>query len=238
MSGGGSGGIEKGVASHLLPLARLTRSGRKRARASVGAVTALALVTGVAGCGLRGLAHDQLYGSADAGRLPDGAGPAEEAGGPGDAGGSRDGAIDVTPEVGPEDGGQDGGALLCHVDSCAADQLCDVLSGACLPQTATGMLSGAITDACNHTVVETKIGIAGRRQCSAAQKGAYYFSQLPLGKLTLTAAAPGYDLFVAEVTIVPGGNVLNVALVRTSPVGCADPQPTAVMCTCTESGCP
>jgi hypothetical protein len=123
------------------------------------------------------------------------------------------------------------------VDSCAADQFCDDVSGRCILRTGTGMLSGAVTDACNHTVVDAKIGIAGRRQCSAALKGSYFFSGLPLGKLTVTAAAPGYDLFVAVVTIVPGGNALDVPLVRTSPVGCADPKPSPAVCTCVESGC-
>jgi hypothetical protein len=232
------------------------------------AAVAVASLTGTAGCDLRGLAHDQLYGSPDAGPMPDLAGPDDQADArpPGDAspadisdseiasadaadgsdtatpdaaGGDMDGSgADLAADAAGEAGDTSGDTLApCTVDSCAADQFCEDVSGRCILRTGTGMLSGAVTDACNHTVVDAKIGIAGRRQCSAAQKGSYFFSELPLGKLTVTAAAPGYDLFVGVVTIVPGGNVMEVPLVRTSPVGCADPKPAPVVCTCVENGC-
>jgi hypothetical protein len=204
----------------------------------------VALLTCVTGCRLRGLAHDQLYGPADAGHVLDVAGPDDRAdaraGDDTSADDAPDASDDGAPDLATDVAGEaaDSSPPPCAVDSCGDDQFCDDLSGRCIPRAGTGMLSGAVFDACNHTVVDTKIGIAGRRQCSAAQKGAYYFSGLPLGKLTVTAAAPGYDLFVAVVTIVPGGNVMDVPLARSSPVGCADPKPAAVLCSCVESGCP
>lgn len=241
------------MACHCSALTRMTR----RADGAVLALALAAVLTGAAGCGLRGLAHDQLYGSPDAGGMtdvtgPDDQGDASTAGDASPADASVDAPADgntdtvATPDAADAGGadlpgdtaGEAGDASLpCTADSCATDQFCDDVSGACIPRTGTGMLSGAVVDACNHSVVDSKIGIAGRHQCSAAQKGAYYFSGLPLGKLTLTVAAPGYDLFVGAVTIVPGGNVMEVPLVRSSPVGCSDPKPAPVVCTCVESGC-
>lgn len=243
------------MASDRPALTRMTKAGVAAVVAAV-----VTVVTGAAGCDLRGLAHDQLYGSPDAGGMSDVAGPDDRADaaidgdtGPADTADALNGrdADGSDMEEGDADAPDADGADLaadaageagdtsppCTVEACAADQFCDDLSGRCVLRTGTGMLSGAVIDACNRTVVDTKIGIAGRRQCSAAQKGSYFFSGLPLGKLTVTAAAPGYDLFVAVVTIVPGGNVLEVPLVRTSPVGCGDPKPSPAVCTCVESGC-
>jgi len=99
------------------------------------------------------------------------------------------------------------------------------------------MISGAVYDSCLRTPVNAKVGIAGHHGCAAVGKGAYFFSNIPLGRLTVTAAATGYRLFVQEVTIVPGGNTLPIALERSEPLTCADPAPAAVACSCTEPTC-
>src|SRR4051794_23684668 len=66
LSGRGRGGIGEDVASLHPALTRRTR----RTDAAVLLAAVVAVVTSAAGCGLRGLAHDQLYGSPDAGRMP------------------------------------------------------------------------------------------------------------------------------------------------------------------------
>ena len=225
-----------------------------------------------AGCNLKGLAHDQLYGSTDA-AIEQPAGPgidAEDANGDGneDAGAdvgapdstspdaaqdapTADAAVEVgqgdaadgatsdviaPPDAGP-DGGGDAPPVACTPATCPADQFCDDLSGVCLPRDGTGMISGAVIDACHQTAVNAKVGIAGHRACSAAGKGSFFFPGIPLGRLTVTAAAAGYELFIQEVTIVPGGNTLNIPLVRSLPVTCADPAPPAAACSCPEPTC-
>ncbi|HEY8923656.1 MAG TPA: carboxypeptidase-like regulatory domain-containing protein, partial [Polyangia bacterium] len=222
----------------------------------------------------KGLAHDQLYGSADAAvERPAGLGndadaspedatldldqpdsispdasedlssrdaPAADTSVDGEIG-ERDAVDDTVPDaLSPADGAPDGGdapPAPCTPASCPSDQFCDDLSGACLPRQGTGMISGAVYDSCLHVPVNAKVGIAGQHACAASGKGSYFFSQIPLGRLTVTAAAPGYQLFTKEVTIVPGGNSLNIALDRSAPITCADPAPAAVACACSEPGC-
>ena len=83
------------------------------------------------------------------------------------------------------------------------------------------MLSGVVVDACSGTGLDARIGIAGRRLCSAADKGSYFFSALPLGRLKLAAVKDGYELYGATVEIVPGGVIHDIVLVRAG--GCAEP---------------
>jgi hypothetical protein len=235
---------------------------------------AVAFAAVAAGCDLKGLAHDQLYGpedaaverpmgpggdadlgpddaSADLGEsdapLPDAPDDVPGADAPGadaevDAGGAeRDAVEDAAPDApGPPDAGADSRDVPpapCTPASCPSTQFCDDISGTCLPREGTGMISGAVYDACLHTPVNAKVGIAGQHACAASGKGSYYFANIPLGRLTLTAAAAGYQLFIEEVTIVPGGNTLNIALDRSAPVTCADPAPPAPACTCPEPTC-
>jgi len=238
--------------------------------ASWGAVSLAA--TG--GCSLKGLAHDQLYGSADAAierpgepgsdadlspedtgfdlgepdavspDAPDGGSSTDAMGADAevDAGpGERDAVDDTAPDaLSPPDAPPDEAdapPLACTPTSCPSDQFCDDITGACLPRQGTGMISGAVYDACLHTPVNAKVGIAGHHACAASGKGSYFFSNIPLGRLTVTAAAAGYQLFIQEVTIVPGGNTLNIALDRSAPITCADPAPGPAACTCPEPGC-
>jgi hypothetical protein len=209
----------------------------------------LALVA--TGCGLKGLAHDQLYGSADAAieqpvdlAAPDAPSPDTSDDAPAadaevDAeAGPSDVAEDATPDVTENpDAPADAPPAACTPALCPADQFCDDISGACLPRAGTGMISGAVYDSCNRAPINAKVGIAGQHACAASGKGAYYFSNIPLGRLTVTAAASGYQLFIQEVTVVPGGNTLNIALERSAPVTCADPAPAAVACSCPEPTC-
>jgi len=204
------------------------------------------LALAAAGCGLKGLAHDQLYGSADAAieqpidlgapDVPSADGPAADAeAGPSDA--TEDATADATGDPDAAGDPADVPPAVCTPAGCPSDQFCDDISGACLPRAGTGMISGAVYDSCNHTPVNAKVGIAGHHACAAAGKGAYFFSNIPLGRLTVTAAADGYQLFIQEVTIVPGGNTLNLALERAAPVTCADPTPAAAACSCPEPTC-
>jgi len=248
---------------------RFTRMGR--ILSFCGAVSLAALA---AGCDLKGLAHDQLYGQADAAierpvepgsdadpiaedgssdlgapdsTSPDATDDVSSADAPGadaavDAGGGeRDAIEDTVPDALPPPDAMTDVADVppapCTPASCPSTEFCDDISGACLPREGTGMISGAVYDACLHVPVNAKVGIAGHHACAASGKGSYYFSNIPLGRLTLTAAAPGYQLFIQEVTIVPGGNTLNIALDRSAPATCADPAPPAPACTCPEPTC-
>lgn len=289
LSGPGPGGIPS-----VVPQDRSARAARWLAL-----VGGLAMAAGSgSGCGLKGLAHDQLYGTPDAAidKMGGGGGggggsevgPAEmppEAGAteasPGDvetdadAGsgtdvmpdadasqggdtaldaapdGGADGTSDVVPDgadVVPDgaapDGaaldsgdGDDGAPVKCTAASCSSDQFCDDLGGQCLPRVGTGMISGAAYDACRHTSVNAKVGIAGRHACTSDGKGGFYFTGIPLGRLTLAAAAGGYELFVKEVTIVPGGNTLEIPLIRAAPTTCDDAPPTPTACSCLDPTC-
>jgi hypothetical protein len=186
-----------------------------RAGAWIGAAATVWALAG-AGCGLRQLAREDLFGTADAAPL----GPADAAG-DSDAPGDDAGAADRRAEDGPptDAAGPPDGAPG------------DIVGG-------TAMLSGVVSTACSPiTGLDAKVGIAGRHRCSYPQKGSFFFSDLPVGTLELAVAKEGYLLYQATVVIQPGGTVHNVALVPASPGGCADPPPPDVPCTCPDADC-
>src|SRR5438477_5787513 len=114
LSGRGSSGIGGDVACHCSALTRMTS---RAADAAALAVAFVAVVTGAAGCGLRGLAHDQLYGSPDAGRMPDVAGPDEQ----GDARADGDAAAADASDDAGADGSTDAADTLDPPDAGGAD---------------------------------------------------------------------------------------------------------------------
>jgi hypothetical protein len=181
-----------------------------------------------AGCDLRQLAHDDLFGpGVDAGAGLDGGGRAD-AGTDGDADAHADADADAGADVGADVGGD--------TDADAAGDAAG--EGGTDLGTGTGMLSGVVSSACPSAQgLDAKVGIAGRHQCSFPDKGSFFFSSLPLGTLELAVAKDGYLLYQATVVIAPGGTVHNVALVPASAGGCADPPPAQVACTCTDADC-
>jgi hypothetical protein len=206
----------------------------------------------IAACDVRPLDSRELYGppvvdasAAEAAATPDGAAPEAPAEPPpeivdaaavdaGDTGADASDA-DERPE-GDADTGADGPACAT---TCPADQYCDELQRRCAPRLGTGMLSGVVRDQCDHNGVDALVGIAGQHQCSFAGKGSYFFTQLPFGKLKLAVANAGYEPFEATVTIVAGGVIQDVVLVRKGggPGGCGVPAPPQGTCTCTASTC-
>jgi hypothetical protein len=99
------------------------------------------------------------------------------------------------------------------------------------------MLSGSVTDACTGRGIAARVGIAGRRQCSAAMKGSYYFDILPEGDLALVAFKEGYRLFEVAVLITAEGTIQDIVLAPDTARGCAAPLPVDVACECTIPGC-
>jgi hypothetical protein len=99
------------------------------------------------------------------------------------------------------------------------------------------MLSGSVTDACTGRGIAARVGIAGRRQCSVAMKGAYYFDNLPEGNLALVAFKEGYKLFEVAVLITAEGTIQDIVLTPDTARGCADRLPVDVACECTLPGC-
>ena len=241
-----SAGLASGIPKHVQ--AKDAQSPRLLAMIVIGALAA--------SCTIRGLAHDDLFGSpdaavADAGsevtpdtaadvgadlvvfEVADAVAPADVVEPPDVAG--DDAVADATADAGPP---TDGSVVACTPTSCPSDQFCDDLSQQCLPRAGSGMLSGVAYNMCNRKNVDARVGIAGQRQCTASQKGSYYFhSNLPYGLLTLSAAAEGYKVFSTTVDIVPGGTVQDIPMIPDTPNGCADPSPPAVPCTCTDPAC-
>jgi hypothetical protein len=99
------------------------------------------------------------------------------------------------------------------------------------------MLSGSVTDACTGRGTAARVGIAGRRQCSVAMKGSYYFDNLPEGNLALIVFKEGYKLYEVAVLITAEGTIQNIALQPDAEGGCADPLPADVACECDIPGC-
>jgi len=198
------------------------------AKSTSAALSAALLATCLfGGCTIRALTSAELFGSPDASvRADAGVGDAQ-------AEASVDDANDASNanDAGNANDASDAGCPVCQTN-----EFCDELSNTCVSTTGTSMLSGVVTDACSKWGVEALVGIAGQHQCSPAGKGAFYFAQLPIGKLKLAVAKPGYELFETTVVIVPGGNVQNVALTRQG--GCSAPDTSStVTCSCTDAGC-
>jgi hypothetical protein len=208
-------------------------------------------------CTIRGLAHDELFGPPDGSAMEAGSDvtpdtddvgvDAVDTGIPGDVVEPTDAAdvdaaeIDALTDASVVDADAGPGpdlVVACTATSCPADQFCDDLTQRCTPRTGSGMLSGIAFNMCDHKNVDARVGIAGQHQCTAAQKGSYYFHvNVPFGMLTLSAAAQGYKVFSKTVVIVPGGNVQDIAMIPDTPNGCADPTPVPVPCTCTDAAC-
>ncbi|HET6279877.1 MAG TPA: hypothetical protein VFH73_02895 [Polyangia bacterium] len=198
-------------------------------RASV--LLAFALATGVAmagGCDLRPLRQDQLLGAGGGGGRDGG-------------GGDSDGAMPATDgDAGDGSGG--GGDSLdaprgCPAIPCADYEICDVPTMVCKLRTGMGILSGSVKDACTGQGIDARVGIAGRRQCTFAGKGSYYFKDLPEVKLALIAFKQGYKAFQVDVIVSAAGTVQDIVLQPDTPGGCADPPPVEVACTCNIPGC-
>ena len=200
------------------------------------ATCAIALVA--AGCGIRPLTSAELYGAAARGGGSTGGGSGSGASGRGGTGGDSSGGTSgggiAGGQAGGDGGSSAGDASVCP-PSCPADQFCDELAGRCAPSAGSGMLSGAVTDACSGTGVAALVGIAGQHVCSYQIKGSYFVNGLPLGMLKLAAAKTGYELYGDTVDIVAGGVVHDIRLMRVG--GCTAPVPEDNACTCTPSAC-
>jgi hypothetical protein len=199
------------------------------------ALSLLALTA--AGCGIRPLQHDELFGTAaDAGSDVASERPSD---GPLDA--PADLTVDLIPDSGPDGNDRDAATEApppaCTAESCAAEEFCDELTGRCTLRSGTGMLSGVVTDRCTGAGLSANVGIAGQHHCSFVGKGSYFFTGLPLGTLRLAVALDGYQL--ASMTVVVGarGTVADVALSRATPDGCVGPAPSPPVCTCVGTGC-
>ena len=205
------------------------------------AVAALAVVMLAAGCGIRPLTSDELYGAAARGGNGvaggGGSGGSGNGGGGGNggtaAGGTAGGGMAGT-EAGSDGGDSDGDASGC-AQPCPADQFCDELTNRCAPSAGSGMLSGIVTDACSGSVIAALVGIAGQHVCSYKFKGSYFVNALPLGMLKVAAAKTGYELYGDTVDIVAGGVVHDIRMMRVG--GCSAPAPADNVCTCTTSSC-
>jgi len=211
---------------------------------------ALAVAAAAAGCDLRPLRSADLYSAAGApghggaggvagqGGAGGAAGNAGESGGGGSARGGGAGGLggaggQPVTDAAVDEGMPDGPPSGC-AQPCSPDQFCDELTNQCAPRTGTGMLSGVVLDDCSRSGLDARIGIAGRRLCSARDKGSYFLSALPLGRLKIAAVKDGYELYSATVEIVAGGVIHDIVLVRAG--GCQSPPPVAP-CTCTEPSC-
>jgi hypothetical protein len=199
----------------------------------------LLVFAGSAACDVRPLRGSELF-----------AAPADD-GGAADHGSAPDVVAEVAPPDAPAeaadadlppDAGSDGDAsgATCATP-CPADQFCDEFAGRCAPSTGPGLLSGVVRDKCSGNAVDALVGIAGQHQCSFSGKGSYFFTQLPFGKLKLAVAKTGYGLYDTTVTIVPGGVIHDVELVRAGagaePDGCGVPPPAQVACSCAANAC-
>lgn len=170
-----------------------------------------ALALAASACDVRPLTASELYGAG--GRAP--------VDGGGGTGGPADSSADAPPPG-------------CLPQTCATDQYCDELTGQCASRTGAGMLSGIVVDTCTGLAVDAAVGLAGRRMCAHAGKGSYFFTDLPLGKLKLSAFAPGYVLYDVTVDIVPGGVIHDIRLTRAG--GCDEPL-SPIGCSCSAIDC-
>jgi len=197
------------------------------------------LTTALAACHMSPLTAESLYGKskADAGEPMDTAEDREptDRGGPDarEEAGARDADGQVDVGLADAAGGRDGGCAA----SCGPGTQCEPASGVCVLVMGEGMLSGVVFDGCDGHAISALVGIAGRRQCSYAGKGAFFFSQLPLGTLELAAAKDGYKPFAQVVELKAGGTVLNVTLMRESDPTCAGQAPADTLCVCDGGAC-
>jgi hypothetical protein len=189
------------------------------------------LLSLAAACDVRPLTSAELYG----GRAGTGGGGTDG----GAAGTGVDAAVTVDA-ADASDAGADADASTTDgphgcAATCAADQFCNELTGRCTPNAGTGMLSGMVLDACNPSVaLDALVGIARQRLCSHEGKGSFFFTQLPLGTLFVTASKPGYEPYGAAVSIPEE----SIHVIRLRPIGgCDAPAPAQTTCVCEGTGC-
>jgi hypothetical protein len=105
------------------------------------------------------------------------------------------------------------------------------------PPGSQGVLSGAIADACSKAPLTAYVGIAGKHQCSFAEKGSFHFAGLPVDcRLSLTAGQRGYRPFLQEVVIPPGG-ISGIRIELEPEAGCSTPVLGPLTCACTAPTC-
>jgi hypothetical protein len=132
--------------------------------------------------------------------------------------GSRDAAVAV-PDTGPMDLTGEGDGPTCP------------------PISQDGVLSGTVVDACSKLALSAYVGIAGKHQCSFAEKGSFHFAGLPVDcRLSLTAGQRGYRPFLEEVVVPPGG-ISGVRIELEPEAGCATPVPGPLTCDCSVAAC-
>jgi hypothetical protein len=97
------------------------------------------------------------------------------------------------------------------------------------------MLSGMVLDACNSgRALDALVGIARQRLCSHKGKGSFFFTQLPLGRLLVTASKEGYEPYGAPVNIPEE----TIHMIHLRPIGgCDAPPPEQTVCVCEGAGC-
>jgi hypothetical protein len=149
-----------------------------------------------------------------------------------EGGTSEDGHDAVTVDA-AEDGAPDAGCAA----SCGPGTKCDPASEQCVLVTGEGMLSGVVTDHCGGRALSALVGIAGRHQCSFSGKGAFFFSQLPLGTLELAVAKDGYMPFAQVVEVKAGGTIMDVSLTRAADPACGGQAPADTGCVCEGTAC-
>jgi hypothetical protein len=197
------------------------------------------LVLAAPACDVRPLTARELYGAGGAGGGGGGAGTVVDGSASPDAVATPDGSsapdIDGGTDTVPADTAPEAPTPACG-QACAVDQFCNEATGHCAPRTGVGMLSGQVVDACSGNTISAQVGIAGQSLCSVTGKGAYFFTQLPLGDLWLSAHKVGYQRFGMAVNIVPGGVIQEIRLERVG--GCDAPAPDPGGCTCTGPTCP
>lgn len=195
-----------------------------------------AALMAIAACQMSALTSEDLYG----GTRRDAATDAAEGGDAPDVSDafadgkdSRDDGSDALAVDAAADGPRDAGCAA----SCGPGTQCDPSSDRCVLVNGEGMLSGVVNDHCGGHPLSALVGIAGRHQCSFAGKGAYFFSQLPLGTLELAVAKDGYLPFAAVVEVKAGGTVMNVNLTRAADPDCAGQAPADTGCVCDGGAC-
>jgi hypothetical protein len=109
----------------------------------------------------------------------------------------------------------------------------------CTPRSRDGLFSGAVVDVCNGAVLDANVGIGGQHLCTFAQKGSFFFSNLPVGcNLTVSVTREGYRPYYATVVIQPGGlSSYMIHLERTADPQCQGAQPIGAACRCDVPGC-
>jgi hypothetical protein len=207
-------------------------SGARGAGIMIGVLRSAALVSllMLAACDVRPLTSVELYGGhAGTG----GGGGADGAAGTGvdAAGGSDARAEDAIADAGTDEAGPSEGCA----STCTAEQFCNEVTGRCVPNSGTGMLSGMVLDACNPSrALEALVGIARQRLCSHEGKGSYFFTQLPLGTLLVTASKEGYEPYGSAVHIPEE----SIHVIQLRPIGgCGAPAPAPSACVCEGAGC-